>query len=428
MIKEIYNEHIKETIYSNRLENGLEVFYLPKKDYVKQYAIFATKYGSNDLVFKTAGEVAFSTVPEGIAHFLEHKLFEEPEGNVFDRFAALGANVNAYTNFNITAYYFTSTSFFFENLDILIHFVQSPYFTEENVEKEKGIIEQEIKMYQDNPDWRVFFNLLKGMYHNHPVKNDIAGTVDSINSITKEDLYRCYNTFYHPSNMALFIAGDLDKEEVFRRVSEGFTKLKHEAAEAIERLYKEEPSSIKESAIEEKMLVSTPLFQIGFKDIQVPMEGLDLLSKEISVRILVEMLFGKSSDLYEELYEKGLIDPSFGVDYVCEKDYGHIIISGESKNPTEVQRIINQHIKTLQENGLNKDNFERVKRKQIGENLAYFNSIEFIGNSFIGYYFKDINFLDYVKMLEETEFEVVEDYGKKLLDTSRQVISIINPM
>ena len=427
MIREIKDELIKETIYSKKLQNGLEVFFLPKKDYVKQYAIFATKYGSNDLVFKLETEEDYTTVPEGIAHFLEHKLFEEPEGNVFDRFAELGANVNAYTNFNITAYYFTSSSFFYENLTTLIRFVQSPYFTDENVEKEKGIIGQEIKMYQDNPDWRVFFNLLKGMYHNHPVKNDIAGTIDSVNSTTKEDLYRCHKTFYHPSNMALFISADIDRDEVFKKVEETFGEFKYEEVMKIQRQPIEEPSYIKEAHIEESMLVSTPLFQIGYKDIEVGKDGLDLVSKEIAVGILLEMIFGKSSDLYENLYEAGLIDQSFGVDYICERDYSHIIISGESKNPMEVKRLVDEWVLKLQEGGLNKADFERIKRRQIGQNLAYFNSIEYIGNSFIGYYFKNINFLEYIKILTETKFEVVENYGNSMLDGSRQVISIINP-
>ena len=427
MIKEINDKLIKESVFSKKLQNGLEVFFLPKKDYVKQYAIFATKYGSNDLTFKLDTASSYTKVPEGIAHFLEHKLFEEPEGNVFDRFAELGANVNAYTNFNLTAYYFTSTSYFYENLETLIRFVQSPYFTEENVEKEKGIIGQEIMMYQDNPEWRVFFNLLKGMYHSHPVKNDIAGTIESVNSTTKEDLYNCYRTFYHPSNMALFIAGDLDKEEVFKKVEESFAELKHDKPHIINRQFPEEPSNIREAFIEERMLVSTPLFQIGYKDKQIGLDGKELATKEIAVNILIDMIFGKSSDLYENLYEQGLIDQSFGVDYICERDYGHIIISGESKSPMEVKRTIDDRISEIIKEGLKKEDFERIKRKQIGENLSYYNSIEYIGNSFIGYYFKNINFLEYIKLLTEINLEVVESYGNTILDENRQVISIINP-
>lgn len=427
MIKEINDKLIKESVFGKKLQNGLEVFFLPKKDYVKQYAIFATKYGSNDLSFKLDTEDSYTKVPVGIAHFLEHKLFEEPEGNVFDRFAELGANVNAYTNFNITAYYFTSTSYFYENLATLIRFVQSPYFTDENVEKEKGIIGQEIMMYQDNPEWRVFFNLLKGMYHNHPVKNDIAGTIESVNSTTKEDLYNCYNTFYHPSNMALFIAGDLDKEEVFKKVEEGFAELNYEKPHVITRQYTEEPTDIREGYIEERMLVSTPLFQIGYKDNRVGMDGIELATKEIAINILIDMIFGKSSDLYEGLYEKGLIDQSFGFDYVCERDYGHIIIGGESRSPMEVKGIIDGNISRIKKEGLDKETFERIKRKQIGENLSYYNSIEYIGNSFIGYYFKNINFLEYIKLLTEIRLETVEEYANSILDENRQVISIINP-
>ncbi len=427
MVKEIYNELIKEKVFGKKLQNGLEVFFLPKKDYVKQYAIFATKFGSNDLVFKLKEEKDYSRAPEGIAHFLEHKLFEEPDGNVFDRFAQLGANVNAYTNFNTTAYYFTCTDCFYENLSTLIHFVQSPYFTDENVEKEKGIIGQEIMMYRDNAEWRVFFNLLKAMYHQHPVKNDIAGTIDSVNSISKEDLYQCYNTFYPPSNMAIFIAGDLEATEVFNRVEEAFKELKAPETDEVNRQYPQEPESIKEAYVEESMQVSIPLFHIGYKDIPLGRGGSELLQREAAVGLLIDMVFGRSSELFEELYAAGLIDQGFGVDYVCEKDYGHIIISGESKAPMELKKIIDERVMRLKGEGLSLESFERIKRKQIGENLSYFNSIEFIGNAFITYHFKNINILDYIKILSETSLETVEACMKSILDPARQVISIINP-
>lgn len=427
MINEINNELIKERVFGKKLQNGLEVFFLPKKDYVKQYAIFAAKYGSNDLAFKLKNEKEDIKVPEGIAHFLEHKLFEEPEGNAFDRFAQLGANVNAYTNFNITAYYFTCTDYFYDNLSALIRFVQSPYFTDENVEKEKGIIGQEIMMYRDNAEWRVFFNLLKAMYHQHPVKRDIAGTIDSVNSITKEDLYQCYNTFYHPSNMALFIAGDLEAEAVFNRVEEAFAQLKNPEADEVKLMYPQEPEDIKESHVEESMQVSIPLFHIGYKDRPLGRGGRELIQREAAVGLLIDIVFGRSSELYEELYEAGLIDQGFGVDYVCEKDYGHVIISGESKAPIAVKEIIDRKILQLQSEGLSRASFERIKRKQIGENLSYFNSIEFIGNSFITYHFKEINFLDYIKILSETSLEAVEDCMQSLLKADKQVISIINP-
>jgi len=417
---------IKEIVYEKELNNGLKIFYMPKEGYTKQYAMFATNFGSNDLKFEIRKEKNAFEVPEGIAHFLEHKMFEEPEGNAFDKFASRGASVNAYTNFNITAYYFTSTHSFYENLNDLISFVQSPYFTEENVEKEKGIIEQEIQMYNDNPEWKVYFNLLKSMYNKHTVKNEIAGTVESVYKITKDYLYSCYNTFYHPSNMAIFVVGDLEKEKVFETIEKYFKHNdKNKEPISIDRYYPEENISVNKPLIEETMSVSTPLFFIGYKDVDLNLKGTKLLKKEVELRLLLDILFGKSSELFESLYDKGLIDNSFGGEYSGDINYGHTIIGGESKDPKEVLKIINDYIDEKIKEGLNEEDFHRIKKKQIGENLSYFNSIEFIGSSFISYFFKDINFMEYIDALNETSFEKVEERFKNHFLKERQVLSIV---
>ena len=217
-MKVFTNERLNEQVLFKELDSGLKIYFMPKPGFVKKYAVFSTNYGSIDNVFVPIGEDKPVEVPEGIAHFLEHKLFEEEEANIFDKFSKLGASVNASTSFNQTSYLFNTTDHFYQCLEILIRFVQSPYLTDENVEKEKGIIAQEIKMYDDNPAWRVFFNCLRAMYINHPIRIDIAGTVDSINTITKEMLYKSYNTFYHPSNMVLFVVGDLSFEEIIETV------------------------------------------------------------------------------------------------------------------------------------------------------------------------------------------------------------------
>lgn len=417
---------IDEVVYEKELQNGLKIFYMPKRGYTKQYAMFATNFGSNDLKFKTNKEDSIYEVPEGIAHFLEHKMFEEPEGNAFDKFSARGASVNAYTNFNITAYYFTSTDYFYENLTDLISFVQSPYFTEENVEKEKGIIEQEIKMYDDDPNWKVYFNLLKSMYSNHPVRNDIAGTVESIYKITKDDLYNCYNVFYHPSNMAVFVIGDLDKDKIFETIEKYFQNSNaNKDPLSINRYYPEKETSIYKPLIEEKMSVAMPLFFMGYKDTDLDLKGKELLKKEVEIRLLLDILFGKSSELFENLYDKGLIDDSFGGEYSGDVNYGHTIIGGESKNPNEVLKITKDYIDKKMKEGLNKEDFERIKKKQIGENLSYCNSIEFIGSSFISYFFKNINFIEYIDVLNETTLERVEDRLKNHFSKEKQVLSVI---
>ncbi|MBB6217017.1 putative Zn-dependent peptidase [Anaerosolibacter carboniphilus] len=418
---------LQETIYSTELSDGLKVFFMPKEGYTKQYAVFATNYGSNDSQFKISSEGEVITVPDGIAHFLEHKLFEEPEGSVFDKFSELGSNVNAYTNFTSTCYLFSSTDRFYENLKLLLDFVRTPYFTEETVEKEKGIIAQEIRMYEDDPNWKVFFNALKAMYHKHPVKIDIAGTVESIYRISKDDLYTCYNTFYTPQNMILFIVGALDKKEVFDFVAKTLGEGQVKEGECIQRMYPKEPDTIVQKEVEEKLAVSIPLFNIAFKDIDNGLRGRELLVKDISTRIVLEMLFGRSSKLFNQLYEEGLINDSFEHEYTGEIDYGHSMLGGESKNPHEVLNKILEHIAEVKEKGLCHDDFDRIRKKQIGQHLGYYNSVEFVANTFVPYYFKGISLLDYIEVLKEISFETVSERFRKHLDPEKCVISVIRP-
>ncbi|AOT72954.1 zinc protease [Geosporobacter ferrireducens] len=417
---------LKEKINIKELSNGLKIYYMPKKGYTKQYAIFATKYGSIDSKFRVESQEKPIEVPEGIAHFLEHKLFEEEEGSIFDKFSHLGSNVNAYTNFTSTCYLFSSTDKFYENLELLVQFVQSPHFTEENVEKEKGIIEQEIRMYEDNPNWKVFFNALKALYHHHPVKIDIAGTVESINRITKEDLYTCYNTFYTPQNMILFIVGDLDEDEVYTTIEKNILWKNESIHDEVERYYPKEPDSVVQNKIEEKLSVSIPLFNIAFKDVDTGYGGAAFLKKDVITKMLLEMIFGRSSKLYKELYEDGLINDTFEGEYTGEKDYGHSMIGGESKNPDQVYQRVLTHIKELEEKGLNKNDFERIKRKYIGEHLRSYNSIEFIATTFVAYHFRDIYIFDYMDTIKQITFEELQRRFAEHFQPERSVLSVIH--
>ncbi|QXM05802.1 EF-P 5-aminopentanol modification-associated protein YfmH [Crassaminicella indica] len=425
-VKTIESKSLKEKMILKELPNGLKIFFMPKEGYTKQYAIFATRYGSNDSEFIIPGENQATKVTDGIAHFLEHKLFEEPEGSIFDKFSELGSNVNAYTNFTSTCYLFSSTDRFYENLELLINFVQSPYFTDENVEKEKGIIGQEIRMYEDNPNWKVFFNGLKAMYHNYPVKIDIAGTVQSISKITKEDLYKCYNTFYDPSNMIVFIVGDIKQDKVFS-IIERLQKKESKTEKDIERIYPEEPDTIVQNIIEEKLDVAIPLFNIAFKDIDNNLSPKELLQKDIATKIILDMLFGKSSDLYMSLYEEGLINDTFENEYTGEIDYGYSMLGGESKSPKKVLERVLAHIDKLKGTGLNEKDFERIKKKHIGQHISYYNSVEFIATTFVAYYFKGINIFDYVEALKNIEFEAVQKRFREHFNRERCVLSIISP-
>ncbi|HBG0379690.1 TPA: insulinase family protein, partial [Clostridioides difficile] len=391
-MEKIVNDILKEEVYYEKLQNGLDVYFMPKRGFMKKYAILATNYGSNDLEFVPIGEDKKIRVNEGIAHFLEHKMFEQPDGgDAFDKFSKLGVNANAFTNFTMTAYLFSATENFYESLEHLIDYVQTPYFTDENVEKEKGIIAQEIKMYNDDPDWNVYFNCLKAMYVNYPARIDIAGTVDSIYKITKEELYKCYNTFYNPGNMALFVVGDLDVEKVIDVTKKSNNYKVDKLSKSIERFYPEEPEGVKEKEVIEKFPISMPMFNIGFKDSNVGLKGKELLRKEIVTDILVGMLFKKGSKLYEDLYMQGLINENFGAGFSSQVDYAFSIIAGDSKEPKKVKEIILDYIEKSKKEGLSKEEFERTKKKKIGSFIKCFDSINFIGNSFISYVFKDIN-------------------------------------
>ncbi|NJA31308.1 insulinase family protein, partial [Clostridioides difficile] len=425
-MEKIVNDILKEEVYYEKLQNGLDVYFMPKRGFMKKYAILATNYGSNDLEFVPIGEDKKIRVNEGIAHFLEHKMFEQPDGgDAFDKFSKLGVNANAFTNFTMTAYLFSATENFYESLEHLIDYVQAPYFTDENVEKEKGIIAQEIKMYNDDPDWNVYFNCLKAMYVNYPARIDIAGTVDSIYKITKEELYKCYNTFYNPGNMALFVVGDLDVEKVIDVTKKSNNYKVDKLSKSIERFYPEEPEGVKEKEVIEKFPISMPMFNIGFKDSNVGLKGKELLRKEIVTDILVGMLFKKGSKLYEDLYMQGLINENFGAGFSSQVDYAFSIIAGDSKEPKKVKEIILDYIEKSKKEGLSKEEFERTKKKKIGSFIKCFDSINFIGNSFISYVFKDINLLDYLDVIKDITFEEVEERLKEHFKEEYCVISIV---
>ncbi|HID1127335.1 TPA: EF-P 5-aminopentanol modification-associated protein YfmH [Clostridioides difficile] len=427
-MEKIVNDILKEEVYYEKLQNGLDVYFMPKRGFMKKYAILATNYGSNDLEFVPIGEDNKIRVNEGIAHFLEHKMFEQPDGgDAFDKFSKLGVNANAFTNFTMTAYLFSATENFYESLEHLIGYVQTPYFTDENVEKEKGIIAQEIKMYNDDPDWNVYFNCLKAMYVNYPARIDIAGTVDSIYKITKEELYKCYNTFYNPGNMALFVVGDLDVEKVIDVTKKSNNYKVDKLSKSIERFYPEEPECVKEKEVIEKFPISMPMFNIGFKDSNVGLKGKELLRKEIVTDILVGMLFKKGSKLYEDLYMQGLINENFGAGFSSQVDYAFSIIAGDSKEPKKVKEIILDYIEKSKKEGLSKEEFERTKKKKIGSFIKCFDSINFIGNSFISYVFKDINLLDYLEVIKDITFEEVEERLKEHFKEEYCVISIVEP-
>lgn len=415
---------IQEKIYIHEHSSGLKVFVIPKKGYNKIFSTFATFYGSINNTFIAPDEKKETRVPDGIAHFLEHKLFEQKDGSVMDKFSRLGAESNAYTSFTQTVYLFSCTDQFDDNFKLLVDFVQNPYLTDENVEKEKGIIGQEIKMYNDNADWRVFFNLLNALYVNHPVKIDIAGTVESIAEITKETLYKCYNTFYHPSNMIIVTVGDVEPESVFNMVEHGI-KAKNNPGR-IEKIFPEEPAHHNQKLIEKNLAVAMPQFNMGIKDNSC-VSGYDLLKRKVALEIILSMLMGRSSLLYNQLYNEGLINQSFGSEASLEGAFGYTAWGGQSKDPKKVSERIIETINQVHKNGLDKKSFERIKKAHEGRFIGNLNSPENISHEFIPLYFNGAYFFELTKVYEELTIDDAQEIFKDHF-SMEPALSIIWPM
>ncbi|WP_243386931.1 EF-P 5-aminopentanol modification-associated protein YfmH [Bacillus kexueae] len=411
-MKKLTFEQLNETLFYEKMSNGLDVYILPKEGFHKTYATFTTKYGSIDHEFVPLGQEEKKRVPDGIAHFLEHKLFEKEDGDVFQHFSKQGASSNAFTSFTRTAYLFSCTSNVERNLETLMDFVQTPYFTEQSVEKEKGIIGQEINMYDDNPDWRAYFGLIRNMYEYHPVHIDIAGTIESIDKITKDLLYECYETFYHPSNMLLFIVGPVEPEKILNQIRDNQAKRQFSPPNDIERTIVKESERVfkKEDAIH--MNVQSSKCLVGIKTKEPFREGKNLLRNELSMNLLLEILFGKSSKAYEQMYEQGLIDDSFSYDYTEEYSFGFAMIGGDTQKPDELKEMI-QNTLIKNANQITEEQLETAKKKKIGSFLRALNSPEYIANQFTRYAFNQMDLFDVVPMLEEITLENIKSVYKE---------------
>ncbi len=420
MKRELFQSDIGESYVKAELSSGLKIYILEKPQYNSSYAVFGTKYGSIDTCFAVNGEE--TTVPEGIAHFLEHKLFESEDGDAFTKYAKTGAYANAFTSFDRTCYLFSCSDKFYENLDILLSFVQSPYFTKETVEKEQGIIGQEIRMYDDSPAWRVMFNMLMAMYHNHPVRIDIAGTVDSIAQIDYELLYKCYNTFYNPANMFICIAGNVDTEKVLKQIK---ASVKATEPVMLERINTPEPNEIVNPYVSQKLAVAQPMFCFGFKEaIKTPERS---IKSKICTALLIEILAGDASPLYKKLTTEGLINDEFSSEYFNGNGYACVIFEGESKNPQRVAEEIKAEVERLKLEGIDKKLFSAVRCSMYGNAIRLFDSVEGIAMQFIDCAMNDSGLFDDIKYLRSL---TAEDVYKRLLklDIENTVLSVIEPL
>ena len=422
---EKYYSDMKETLYVGEHKSGLKVYVLPKTGFTKSYAILATRYGSVNNHFTAPGDTEPTKIPDGIAHYLEHKMFDQEDGsNVFDKFSAHGANANAFTGFTMTAYLFSASSDFYENLESLLDYTMHPYYTDETVEKEQGIIGQEIRMYEDEPDWNVYFNALRAMYNVNPVNIDIAGTVESIAEITKEKLYKCYNTFYHPSNMVLFTTGAVNPTKVGEYV-ERLISADTNPGEIINH-FPEEPEQVSKKEIKDYYDIGTPQFVVAFKDSYLPEKGNDVLKADAEMSILLEILAGRGSRLYNDLYERNLINDSFDAAYEGELTYAFSAFSGESKNPDEVYAAICEEVNRIKKDGIAEDVFERAKRVCFGRAVSLFDKQESFSNAFCRFATKDADFMTYPSYVSKA---TLSDIGIRLsqLDTEKCVLSAIYP-
>lgn len=424
-MKIIESTKIKEKAYFEKLENGLNIIIIPKENTNKKYVIWGTNFGSIDNRFIMPGSNEEVFIPDGVAHFLEHKMFEQPNGtNSLDTLMALGLEANAYTTNDHTAYLFEcSSDKFYEGLDELMDYVQSPYFTDENVEKEKGIIGQEIMMYDDDPGFKLYLNTMDCLYHKNAVKLDIAGTIESISKIDPDVLYKCYNTFYHPSNMTLVVCGNFKPEELIEEIKK---RLKHKENQGeIKRIYEVEEDSINRKIKETNMEVSVPIFMIGYKD-KLP-NSEEIVKKHIAIEVILNMLIGKSSELYKELYNNGDLLAEPDLDYEFSKQYAHVLISGQSKNPQVIYERFKTEVEKFKRNGLNEEHFERIKRKIYGDYVTEYNSVGDIARTFLSDSFKEINSFDYIEKYNTVTREYVEQVLREVFDEEKMVLSVVRP-
>ncbi|MBO5908845.1 MAG: insulinase family protein [Clostridia bacterium] len=401
--------------------SGLKVYLAENPALSSSYAVFGTKYGSVDTEF-SIGDGEMIKVPEGIAHFLEHKLFEGEDGDAFQKYAVTGASANAYTSFDRTCYLFSCSGSFYENLNILLSFVSSPYFTPETVQKEQGIIGQEIRMYEDIPGWRVLFNLFRALYHNHPVKIEIAGTVESIAQITDKTLYDCYNTFYNPSNMFICICGNFETDKVLDAIDQ---KIKTTDTHIINRSEFNEPDTIVTDFTEQKMAVSLPLFTVGIKDNSRKSSRSMKIIK--ATELLLEMCAGKISLLYNRLLEEGLINTRFSAEYFYGNGYSLLLFEGESSNPEAVKDAIISEINSIAQGNADAELFEDALRKLYGSDVRGYNDPEETVGVFIDCAMG--GFEPYEKLDCLSKLKVCDVISRaKELDTKLTALSVINPI
>ena len=421
-MKIIENLQTLSKCYDLEHKSGLKILFVPTPGKTQKTAMIATKFGSINITANDSDKKI--DIPDGTAHFLEHKLFEGKNGNAFDYYAKTGAKANAYTSNDKTAYYFVCTDKFEQNLQILLSFITNPYLTEQNVEKEKGIIAQEISMYDDEPSWQGYFGLLQCLYKTHAVRRDIAGTVEEIRALNVDTLMACYNTYYNLSNMVLCVAGDIEIDSILSVCDKVF---KTSGKSNINRYTIVEQQGVNAQQKIKKMPVSTSLFNIGFKDNDTNLYGLDIAKKEIEVSILLQILFGKASKFYTRLYKSALINQEFVYGYEMSQTYGFALLSGESADAKKVYDEALCEIQNCLKNGIDNKQFISVRNSLYGSLVSIFDNVSGIVNRMVATTFSGYNIFDSLNILKDITVESVMDRAKQIFDPCHCAISIIEP-
>ena len=411
-----------ERLYEARLSSGLLVRVVPKPGFAKTYAFLAVDYGSIDSTFAVDGKEI--RCPQGVAHYLEHKMFDLPGENAMQRFSRFGGSPNAFTSYDITAYYVECTDHVAENLQILLDMVSTPYFTEESVEKERGIIAQEIRMYEDSADSQVFERLFAALFAHHPIRNSIAGTVESIGAITAQTLYDCFNTFYTPGNEVLCVVGDVDPEAIFRLAE---ARVAARTAGEITRHYgPAETLRPQTPLVETRMEVSMPTFALGFPT-EAPAYGPESMEQEIVGELAAECLVGESAPLYTRLYEENLIDADFSCGYEGLKGVSLMTAGGDSRDPEAVREAILEEAQRIAREGIDEALFLRLKRSALGRRIRGLDSFESICYRQCAYHFEGVAYFSFPEAFERITKGQVEDFLRRTICRERSALSVIWP-
>jgi len=415
--------NLGEGVYRTTLQNGLQVVVVPKPGFTRKLAYFVTDFGSIHTDFELGGKQYH--VPAGVAHYLEHKLFELPQRDVMAEFSALGANVNAFTSYDMTAYYFSCTAHFEENLHLLLEFVSTPWFPKESVEREQGIIDQEIGMCLDAPDSAIFDRLMEVMYSVHPIRVPILGSRESIREITPEILELCHRAFYAPGNMLLCVVGDVDPEAVSAMAESVLGENSRPVAKKLRNW--QEGMTCSQHLTCQKMEVAMPTFQLGFKCESIG-TGEEAIRQEIIGDLAAEALFGESSGLYLELYEQGLIDSSFGGGFETVDGCAMLLCGGDSDDPQKVADALQQAADKLLSDGISEEAFLRMKRSALGRRIRDLDSFDSTCFRICSYHFSQFDYFRFPSVYAEVTVQQVQDFLRRVVTPERAALSIITPM